>query len=349
MRSPISLLLAPLCLISLQASLSSLACAQTLAEADSPDAAVRVEAQIDAAVLAQALVDRDTYERSITALEARQGVYTMELSAAYLNLGNTLRTLERHEEAAAAFGKALQSLRIAYGLNDLRQLPVLEELRETNARLGNWDEVDSANHLIFYIAKHSAEASQDLRVKSLLDLGRWMRKAAAQGLVVEFAANAYDLADLYNNEIKHIETVEDYTGRSTHLAALYLELAATELGEAKRKYEMPLSAFHTPVAGEQRSTTQQSCVSGYDRNGRLVQACTQPMEVPNINYYLTPNVQKNNEIRTHLAAVENTVLQAYRALQDDPANAMNGELIAEVHRLTGEYNDFVALNKSRPF
>jgi tetratricopeptide (TPR) repeat protein len=329
--------------------LSTSAFAQTLAEVDKPDAAALVQERSDAAVHAQALIDRDSYQQTIATLEARQGVYSMELSEAYVGLGNTLRTLDQHEEAAAAFSKALQSLRIGYGLNDLRQLAVLEELRTTHERLGDWDEVDSANHLIFYIAKHSPEADEDLRVKALLNLGDWMRKAEAEELVSDFDANARDLMELYNSEIARIQATENYAGRNVHLATLYLDLAATELSEAKRKYEMPLTAFQTPAAGEQRTTTQQSCVTGVDRSGRVVQACTQPMEVPNINYYLAPNQQKSTEIRVHLAAIENTVLQAYRALQDEPSDATPTELLDEVHRLTTEYNDFVALNKSRPF
>jgi hypothetical protein len=44
------------------------------------------------------------------------------------------------------------------------------------------------------------------------------------------------------------------------------------------------------------------------------------------------------------------VIQAFRTLQSDPAEqGTQEELLEEVHRLTGEYNDFVELNKQRPF
>jgi hypothetical protein len=299
---------------------------------------------------ARAAIDLDAYQQTINTIEARQGVYTLELSEAYVGLGTALLTLDRPRAATEAFGKALQALRIGNGLEDLRQLPVLEQIRATNERLREWDEVDAANHLMFYIAKHSQEANAELRVKSLLNLGRWIRRAAAEDLIADLNANAKDLAELYDNEIAQLEGVAPYEGRSTHLAALYLDVAATELSEAKRKYDMPLSEFQTPGAGEQRTTTQQTCMTGVDRSGRVVQACTAPMEVPNINYYLQPNVQKSNEIRKHLAAVENRVMQAFRTLRDEPATADTQEdLLEEVQRLTGEYNDFVALNKERPF
>lgn len=347
MRQSKSLLLVALGAISLQGLHATATFAQALADAD---ATAVVQARSDDAARSQAAAARDAYQQTITTLEARQGVYSLELSEAYVGLGSSLRALGQNKEAVEAFGKALQALRIGYGLDDLRQLPVLEQLRAANERLAAWDEVDSANHLIFYIAKHNSEASQDLRVQALLNLGRWIRKAAAEDLVSDLDANARDLTDLYDNEITQIEAMAPYAGRSTHLAALYLDLAATELGEAKRKYDMPISEFQTPGAGEQRTTTQQTCFTAVDRSGRTVQACTTPVEVPNINYYLQPNVQKATEIRKHLAAVENRVMQAFRTLQDEPAaEDTQNDLLGEVHRLTGEYNDFVALNKERPF
>ncbi len=331
----------------LQGLVATTTFAQALAEAD---ATAVLQARGEDDLRTQAAIDRDAYQQTINAIEARQGVYTLELSEAYVGLGTSLRALGQQRQAVDAFGKALQALRIGYGLDDLRQLAVLEQLRATHERLADWDDVDTYNHLIFYIAKHNQEASQELRVKSLLNLGRWIRKAAAEDLISDLDANAKDLAELYDNELSQLEATAPYTGRGTHLAALYLDLAATELSEAKRKYNLPISEFQTPGAGEQRSTTQQQCFTAVDRTGRTVQACTAPVEVPNINYYLQPNVQKHTEIRTHLAGVENRVMQAFRTLQSDPAEeGTQEELLEEVHRLTGEYNDFVALNKQRPF
>lgn len=321
--------------------------AQALTEADASSV---LQAHSEDDLRTQAAIDRDAYRQTINAIESRQGVFTLELSEAYAGLGTALRALGQHREAVDAFGKALQALRIGYGLDDLRQLAVLEQLRATHERLADWDDVDTYNHLIFYVAKHNKEATQELRVKSLLNLGRWIRKAATEDLISDLDANAKDLAELYDNELSQLEATAPYTDRGTHLAALYLDLAATELSEAKRKYNLPISEFQTPGAGEQRTTTQQQCFTAVDRTGRTVQACTNPVEMPNINYYLQPNAQKHTEIRRHLAAVENRVMQAFRIVQSDPAGEdTQAELLDEVHRLTGEYNDFIALNKERPF
>ncbi len=304
------------------------------------------EPTLDQEARTQALAERASYEQAIATMEVRQGVYGADLSEAYMGLGTTLRKLELHEEAAGAFGKALQSLRISFGLNELRQLPVLQELRTTNETLRNWDEVHTANHLIYHIAKHNADATQDLRIASLLQLGHWIRKADIENLVSDFNANSADLLNLYDNEAELLEASAPYDGKGAHLAMLYLDLAAVELMEAKRKYEMPISEFQTPGAGEQRTVVTQQCFAVQDRSGRAVTVCNQPVELPNINYYLAPNSVKNSEIRGHLAEVENKVLLAFNTLQDEPApDEQQTALMSEVRRLTQEYNEFIKKNQ----
>lgn len=344
MRRSRSMLLIPAGLLTLQGLLSHAVIAQQLAEADTPATAVQTQQAIDNAVRAQAMNDRDAWLRTIAELEARDGSWGAELGEAWLGLGTTLRTLDQHDEAAKAFGNALQSLRVGYGLTDVRQLPVLEQLRDTYAQAGNWDEVHAAYYLMFHIAKHSDD--ENLRVDALLDLGRWVRESWTQNLVNDLDASPSRLTELYSNEINRLEDLEqEYAGKSLHLAALNLDLATTELMEAKRKFEMPITEFQSPAMGEQRSYTSQQCVSGLDRNGRPFQYCTLPVETPNLNYYLGPNVQKNTEIREHLAKVETSALAAFHLLQgiDAPSDELTA-LQADMQRLTSEYNAFVKLN-----
>jgi hypothetical protein len=310
-----------------------------------PTPFARTETQAEAEARRAALAEQRQYENLITSLEARQGVYTEELSEAYMGLGYALRKLERHEDAREAFGKALQALRISFGLRDLRQLPVLEELVATNEAMRAWDDVNAANHLIYHVAKHNQTGTEELRMKYLSQLGDWIHRADRENLIPEFNASALRLSELYNSEIERLEALENYAGKSGHLAALYLDLAETELLEAKRKFELPITDFQTPGGGEQRSITTQQCVTGIDRNGRAFTYCTAPTEVPNLNYYLGPNAQKATEIRKHLTEVESKVVLAFNTLQDEPAAAdVQTALLTEVQRLTKEYNAFIALN-----
>lgn len=343
MRPSQSRLLLTLGFMTLQGITGAAAFAQILAEASSPAAdPARAQSLIDTEERQKALADRDAYQARVTELEVRQGAYGEELAEAYVGLGATLRALDQDEAAAEALGKALQALRIGYGLNDVRQLPILHALRNTNERLARWEEVNSATHLIFTIAKHSPATDEQLRIAALLDLGQWLRKADAENLLPNFEANTKQVSELYGFEIARLEALPSYAGRNVHLASLYLDLATTELGEAKRKYEMPISEFQTPAAGEQRTVVTQQCFTATDRNGRPMQACNQPLEVPNLNYYLAPNAQKNSEIREHLVLDFNQVLAAFRTLQDEPApGAQQETLLTEVRRLTDEYNEFI--------
>ena len=314
--------------------------------ANVPDASAEATAAIDTAALAQAQTERAALERNLLQLEAQHGTYGVELSEAYAGLGRALRTLGEHDAAADAFNKALQALRVGYGLNDLRQLPILQELRVTQEQRGAWDEVHAMNYLAFDIAMRNGD--EELRVRSLRELGQWLRKAANEKLVSGYAANAGDLITLYEREVARLERREPYVGRNLHLASLYLDLASTELSEAKRKYELPITEFQTPGVGEQRSTVEQTCFSGLDRSGRPITVCNQPMVVPNMNYYLAPNALKTQEIRSHLLDVEGTVLKAFTVLQDDSdPSARQAELLDEMHRLTAEYNAFVQENRNQ--
>ncbi|HEY0963366.1 MAG TPA: hypothetical protein VGE69_13525 [Pseudomonadales bacterium] len=301
---------------------------------------------LDAAARAQVQAERAAQESRILELEALHGIYGVELSDAYVELGRTLGTLGDHDAAADAFNKALQALRVGYGLNDVRQLPVLQELRATQERRGDWDEVHAMHYLAFNIAMHNGD--EELRVRSLRELGQWLRRAASEKLVSDYAANAGDLITLYEREVQRIEQKDAYPGRNLQLASLYVDLASAELSEAKRKYDLPITEFQTPGLGEQRSTIEQTCFSGLDRNGRPITVCNQPMVVPNMNYYLAPNAQKAQEIRSHLLDVESTVVKAFNVLQDetDPS-ARQTELLDEMQRLTGEYNAFVAENRDQ--
>lgn len=326
----------------LRIALLCLACQTGFAQ--EPDETAPVP--LDAAARAVALEQLATLERTIVDLEAQHGIYGEELSESYLELGRMQRALGEQEAAADAFNKALQALRVSSGLNDVRQLPVLQELRATEEELGDWDEVHAMHYLAFNIAMRNDD--EDLRVRSLRDLGQWLRRAASEKLVSDYSANAGNLITLYEREIDRLEGKEPYAGRNLHLASLYLDLASAELSEAKRKYELPITAFQTPGLGEQRSTVEQTCFTTIDRNGRPVTVCNQPMVVPNMNYYLAPNAQKAQEIRSHLLDVESTVIKAFNVLQDDnDPSAQQTELLDEMHRLTAEFNAFVQENRDQ--
>jgi len=323
---------------------AGIACAQQLAEIESPDNATPMPAATEQH--AQVLAARESYLRTIAELEAQHGTYGVELSEAYVGLGTTLRALGEPDAAVAAFDKALQAVRVGYGLNDLRQLPVLRELRTTQEIRQDWEAVHSANYLIFHIAARAGDAS--LRVNSLRELGRWIRRANAERLVSSFDANVGDLLTLFDNEIARLEALPDYPGRNLHLASLYLDMATTELAEAKRKYELPISDFQMPGLGENPTTTTQTCFSGVDRSGRPITVCNAPVVIPNMNYYLGPNAQKDQEIRAHLVDVEQTVLKAFHNLEaGTDASAEEAELRAEMQRLAGEFNAFVEENRDQ--
>lgn len=289
----------------------------------------------------QALSDKDALEQVIRQLETTQGAYGAELSEAYFQLGTTERALENYEEAVQAFGQALQILRTGYGLLDLRQLPILEELLATSQTLEDWQEVDSLHHLMHFITSRNPETETEVRFQSLVQLGRWKVQAEVDGLLPEKADSVKEALQLYDNEIGKLEASATYQGRNIHLATLYLDLAAVEFTQAKAKYAMPITEFGM---GGQSSISTVNCIAFTGRDGRTVQSCTS-VEVPNPSYYMEPSNKKNMQIRQHLDEMKNDVLEAYRTLQNEPEGTnQRAALLAEVQRLTREYNDFATMN-----
>jgi tetratricopeptide (TPR) repeat protein len=291
----------------------------------------------------QALVNKAALELAIVDIESRQGVWGDELSEAYLDLGTALRTLERHDEAVEAFGKSLQSLRISAGLHDLRQIPILQALLASQQALANWDEVDSLHHLIHYISRKNPAAEPELRFQSLVQLSRWTRKATDDRLLSSsYRVNATAMNALYGNEIDYFQHHADYAGRHLHVAGLFLEQAEFEFAQARLKYEQPISEFQSTE--QQRSFTTTQCQVVRLRNGSLAQICT-TSETPNMNYYLQPSYQKNSEIRQHLREMKEDIINAFAALQEDTdMPTERNALLADVNRLTEDYNRFVTQN-----
>ncbi len=291
----------------------------------------------------QAQSARVAYESAIAVLETNPGQSGAGLSEAYFGLGNTLQTLEEPEEAVEAFGNAMQALRISNGLTDLQQLPILEAQLLSLEAQENWEEVDATRHLTYYIAMKMLPPGDALRYEALLDLARWKSKAAQEVLLPEYLATHNDSAILYINEIKLVEGIDYYEGKNIQLGQMYLELAAVELQEARNKFDLPLSAYQTTG---QRSISRIECVLVRTRDGGAMQVCNN-IETPNMEFYIGPSIKKNQEISGHLNKMKDGVLQAFDLLQKESVEIEQRDvLLAEMHRLTTLYNEFMVTNSN---
>lgn len=282
-------------------------------------------------------------EQQIAELQARHAS-GVELSQAYYGFGTALQEQDRHEDAVKAFDDALQALRENTGLYALEQLPVLQARLDSNEALSSWEDMDAGKQLAFQIAIRNPEAGIARRYQTLRELGLWKLRAAQEKLVPNSLEGVRDAAALYRHELEQPELRAAYDTMS--LSNLYLDLAAFEFLQAKEKLALPLSEYTT---GGSRTTTEMYCQTIYGPDGRPRDVC-RSVQVPNLEYFMGLSDRKYDQIRDHLDAMKESVLQAYDVLLGEVTTPNQGEallLLAEVHRLTDAFNGFVAENSRK--
>jgi len=288
----------------------------------------------------QALSNREQYTQLINQLELEAGAdaYRPELSQAYMDLGLTLQDLEQHDEATEAFDKALQSVRISDGLNSALQLPMLQELYNSNLARADWEGADLYAHLMFYVARKSFAAGDGRRLAALEQMGNWKLKAENENLLSEYSNALGSAIETYQHEIELLQSMP-LEGNNLTMATLYLGEARLKMILAQQIYDRPLTEYQTP--GRERSTTTTRCFFVRLANGSVTQMC-ETIEVPQLDFYTVPNDMKLREISGNLKDIREALVKAFTLLQIEMEQVeKRDELLAEMNQITESYNTFV--------
>ncbi len=288
----------------------------------------------------QALTSREQYKQLINQLELEAGndAYRPELSQAYMDLGLTLQILEQHDAATEAFDKALQSVRISDGLNSPLQLPMLQELYNSNLANADWEDADLYAHLMYYVARKSFAAGHETRLAALQQMGKWKLKAENENLLSEYSNAIGSAIASYEKEIELLQTMP-LEGNNLTLATLYLGEAELKMRLAQQIYDRPLTEYQTP--GRERSTTTTRCFFVRLANGSVTQMC-ETIEVPQLDFYTVPNDMKLREISGNLKDIREALVNAFALLQIEMEQPeIRDELLAEMNQITESYNSFV--------
>lgn len=294
---------------------------------------------IDEDTRQQANADKAKYEQAIAELEqqAAQNVYSDELAQSYLGLGTTLVTLSQFEEASIAFDKALQTIRINNGLNSLQQIPVLEELASVNEVQGKWDDVDNTTHLLFHIARKNYPVGNERRVDALDRLRNWKFKKALEVNLEGLNDDIPDLVQIYETELRLLNSVEDYQGKNFHKAKLRLGEASSKLHLAQLILKNPLSEYGPTM---RTSTTTRQCFMVRLRNGGVGQFC-EIVEVPNMDNYMDTQNSRDMLVERNLSGIRDALRETYLLLQTNEEPELRDSLLTEMYAVTQAYNTFV--------
>ena len=288
----------------------------------------------------QAMANREQYTQLINQLELEAGAdaYRPALSQAYMDLGLTLQTLEQHDEAAEAFDRALQSVRISDGLNSPLQLPMLQELYNSNLANADWEGADVYAHLMYYVARKSFAAGDERRLAALQQMGTWKLKAESENLLSEYSNALGSAIETYEQEIELLQSMP-LEGNNLTMATLYLGEARLKMILAQQIYDRPLTEYQTP--GRERSTTTTRCFFVRLANGSVTQMC-ETIEVPQLDFYTVPNDMKLREISGNLKDIREALVKAFTLLQIEMEQVeKRDELLAEMNQITESYNTFV--------
>lgn len=284
-----------------------------------------------------------SYQQLIAELQGQPDTLgtSTTLAEAYASLGSALQEEEQHADAIAAYTQALQFVREANGLLALEQFPLLEARLASHQAMAAWSEIDADRRLAWLIAHKNPAADIGLRYQTLRELGLWRLKAADEELLEDAMDGAKEAVLLYQRELADAEILAAYQQSPLSLANLYLDLAALEFLQARKKIELPLGAY---MNGGQRTVTETYCETIQTADGRTRQVCRN-LQVPNIDYYLSLTDRKYAAAWDHLQPMQDAVLKAWATLLPEVQTSNRDaalKLLAEVHSLTNAYNSFVA-------
>jgi len=294
------------------------------------------------ALAQQAAQDRyASYQQIVEGLEIGSSGYSPELLEAYLDLGGALLTLSKPEEALQVYGKALQLTRAENGLYDPRQLPILQLLLTSSEQAMQWEAADTNIHLINLIARKSYAPGDPRRMATVSQLGQWLLNASAENLGSEAGKYSQEAIELYKYERSQLIALEPYPEQKIQVASLYLGVAAAELSAAHVVNARSIRDFG--VEGRSSTTTMQ-CQMVRLANGQVGQICSM-VEIPNLDYYVNPSNRKNQELRQHLNAMKENIVNAFDALNQETRFIEDRDtLMAGMQTLTEAYNTFVTSN-----
>lgn len=284
--------------------------------AQSDDTELAVGEEVDPLTEAAILERQQEIQQRQSAIEELQsefGVYSPVLIEAFADFGLYFTEIGDFASAISAYDSALQVARISNGLYSAEQLPILEDLIESNTQLRDWSEVDKLEHLRYHISSRlfelddseyliaaNAYGSWKLRVvrENLLDLG-------SRGLTVE----TEDLSQFYDRVITDIEMQTD-THQDDLLQLVYGKSLA-DMALARVVASTPFTAFQGTAS---QYISQTRCQNVVNAQGEMVRQCYS-VQVENPRYRQSQQDAKQIAVSQYTREVNRSIekLQAIAA------------------------------------
>lgn len=245
-------------------SLSGIAAAQD-------DPAVNTGVNEEAAALERSQELR-ARQQALEDLQSEFGIYSPVLIEAYSDFAAFHAAQNDHASAATLYDSALQVARISNGLFSGEQLPVLEQLIESNRQLGDWGQVDKYEHLRFHISSRLYKLDDERYRLAVIAYGDWKLRVVRENLL-ELGGRALsnetaDLSNFYDREIASLELNTNAT--QEELLQLIYGKSLADMALARVVASTPYTAFQGTAS---QYVNQTRCQNVVNSQGQVVRQC----------------------------------------------------------------------------
>lgn len=307
------------------------------------------EAEQAAATARSLEISREIARREtlIDDLRFSAGVYSEALSEVQADLGAYLLEVEDFEKAAQLYTEALQILRINKGLYSEDQLPLINALIASNAKMKAWSKADDFQSLYIHIADRVYSTTDGRFLRAARQYGDWRFRVMSENLLDDsyqgLARTAEDLSEFYGSLIRALEN-EGYE-RSGDLLDFVFAKAETDLVLIRAIASSPYTDFPGTVSPY---VYRSRCRNVRDANGQVVQQCTN-IQVENPRYRQSQRDAKQVAVNRQIRHIREAIQRI--EIVRDSAPVLDGEerdvLDSRIARLELETQQLVRQSRSR--
>lgn len=146
------------------------------------------------------------FEQAVVAAEAEYGAYGKELAEHLLALGKALHRADQHDEALDVLRRAWHLVRINQGLYNLKQLPILDLMVQSQAALKDWTSVGDSYDFVHWVYRRNYTADDPRLLPLLKKLRVWHISAYYVDSGRTLTEHFYAADAIYKQAVNIIET-----------------------------------------------------------------------------------------------------------------------------------------------
>ncbi|PCJ24657.1 MAG: hypothetical protein COA96_09035 [SAR86 cluster bacterium] len=286
-------------------------------------------------------------QQAISDMQSSQGIYSPALQEAYSDLAAFYVELEDYVSAVDAFRDALQLARINTGLYSEQQLPVIEQLIDSNGKLTEWQEVDDLQQLNYHISSRLFGFDNPAYVAAAEQYGDWKRRLLSENLL-DFNYRSYtnaadNLSKFYESVIANVEA-QPNSQPSALLKILYGK-TETDLTIARSVASTPYTAFEGTVS---RYINRTRCQNVRSASGQISRQCVN-VQVENPRYRQSQRDAKQLEMNRHARSMRRSLekLQLINEQSTDLPAQQKQELEVQITQLQTQLDQLIRLGRRR--